>query len=70
MPGWNNRKLFILPVHCVLLERDGQNRVILASWLRFGSDVLCNGELVVYVLLVSVQVMLGRTGSHVTRGSR
>jgi hypothetical protein len=34
-------------VHCVLLERDGQSKVILAAWSRFGADEVCNGEVVV-----------------------
>jgi hypothetical protein len=36
-----------LLVHCVLPERDGQSIVILVAWSRFGTDVPCNGEVVV-----------------------
>jgi hypothetical protein len=54
-------------VHCVLLERGGQSRVILAACSRFGSDVLLNGELVVYVLLESVWIVQGKKDAHVTK---
>jgi hypothetical protein len=58
-----------LPVHCVLLERDGQSTVILEAWSRFGADEVCNGEVVVSSWELFEQWRVARRkGSHVKDG--